>query len=96
MAGTVALSGDLVDAGPLFGERPRVAQEVWESSTIGSWFQGLLQRYDQLDKWLYRGPKAYWMTGFFNLQGFLTAMKQEVNRKHAGQVGAGRRVMTAR
>jgi hypothetical protein len=42
------------------------------------------QRYDQLAKWLTMGrPRAYWMTGFFNPQGFLTAMKQEVNRKHA-------------
>jgi dynein heavy chain len=87
VAGTVALSGDLVDAlDALFDANvpPKWLKKSWESSTIGSWFQGLLQRYDQLDKWLHRGrPKAYWMTGFFNPQGFLTAMKQEVNRKHA-------------
>jgi hypothetical protein len=46
--------------------------------------EGMLQRFDQLNKWLNLGrPKAYWMTGFFNPQGFLTAMKQEVSRKHA-------------
>ena len=87
VAGTVALSGDLVDAlDALFDANvpTKWLKKSWESSTIGSWFQGLLQRYDQLDKWLHRGrPKAYWLTGFFNPQGFLTAMKQEVNRKHA-------------
>lgn len=42
------------------------------------------QRHDQLVKWLTAGrPRAYWLTGFFNPQGLLTAMKQEVNRRHA-------------
>ena len=86
IAGTVALSGDLVDAlEALFDAKipPKWLGKSWQSATIGSWFQGLLQRHDQLTRWLERGrPKAYWMTGFFNPQGFLTAMKQEVNRKH--------------
>ena len=62
---------------------PKWLDKSWQSATIGAWFQGLLQRHAQLTRWLERGrPKSYWMTGFFNPQGFLTAMKQEVNRKH--------------
>ena len=87
IAGTIALAGDLVEAlDKLFNASIPSAwlKKSWESSTIGSWFQGLLRRHDQLDRWLHRGrPKGYWLTGFFNPQGFLTAMKQEVNRLHA-------------
>ncbi|KAK9841874.1 hypothetical protein WJX81_008571 [Elliptochloris bilobata] len=88
IAGTVALSGPLIDAlEALFNARIPAEWLAcsWEASTLGNWFLGLLQRHDQLAKWLASGrPKAYWLTGFFNPQGFLTAMKQEVNRKHAG------------
>ena len=87
IAGTIALAGDLVEAlDKLFNASIPSAwlKKSWESSTIGSWFQGLLRRHDQLDRWLHSGrPKGYWLTGFFNPQGFLTAMKQEVNRLHA-------------
>ena len=89
IAGTVALSGDLVDAlDALFDAKipPKWLDKSWQSATIGAWFQGLLQRHAQLTRWLERGrPKSYWMTGFFNPQGFLTAMKQEVNRKHKSE-----------
>ena len=51
---------------------------------MGTWFTGLTLRYEQLRKWLDTGrPKSYWLTGFFNPQGFLTAALQEVTRAHA-------------
>ena len=87
IAGTVILSSDLVEAlDSLYQGRvpPRWAAASWESSGMGTWFTGLTLRYEQLRKWLDTGrPKSYWLTGFFNPQGFLTAALQEVTRAHA-------------
>lgn len=56
----------------------------WILPTLGLWFSSLLLRDDQDRTWLMTGrPNTYWLTGFFNPQGMLTAMKQEVCRKHA-------------
>jgi hypothetical protein len=42
---------------------------VVQAATLGNWFSGLLQRQDQLARWLTMGrPRAYWLTGFFNPQ----------------------------
>ena len=55
----------------------------WMLPTLGLWFSSLLQRDDQYRSWLNGSrPNSYWLTGFFNPQGMLTAMKQEVCRKH--------------
>ena len=87
IAGTIILSPDLVEAlNSLYDGRvpPMWVGMSWESSGMGTWFSGLINRYEQLRRWLDNGrPKSYWLTGFFNPQGFLTAALQEVTRAHA-------------
>lgn len=72
IAGTVALSGDLIQAlDCLYDARipPVWLRKSWEAATLGNWFMGLTGRFNQLDKWISTGrPKAYWLTGFFNPQ----------------------------
>ena len=55
----------------------------WLAPNLGVWFSGLISRDDQYRKWLNTGrPNSFWLAGFSNPQGFLTAVQQEITRAH--------------
>ena len=88
IAGTIVMSPELADTlDALFLARvPRawVAASQLDAPTLGGWFTAVLQRAEQLSGWLRNGrPNSFWLSGFFNPTGFLTANRQEVCRKHA-------------
>ena len=58
----------------------------WLAPNLGIWFGGLLLRDTQYRNWLGHGrPHSYWLAGFFNPQGFLTAVQQEITRAHKNE-----------
>ena len=58
----------------------------WMTPKLGNWIGYLQRRVNQFDSWLKNGrPNHYWLAGFFNPQGFLTAVKQEVTRQNKAQ-----------
>jgi dynein heavy chain len=72
------------------------AEISWIKPSFPLWFASLLERNLQLTNWLKNErPKTFSLAGFFNPQGFLTAMKQEVvrlnkaSKAHPGQKGGG-------
>jgi dynein heavy chain len=65
---------------------PTGAEISWLTVSLAGWIKGLLDRYHQLNGWISKErPPSFWLTGFFNPQGFLTSMKQEVTRQRKAQ-----------
>ena len=86
--GTIVMSDDLaasLDALANAKAPPLWLKGAWFSPSSGIWFASLLNRAKQLSDWIHHGrPKSYWLPGFTNGPGFLTASRQEVTRAHAG------------
>jgi hypothetical protein len=38
----------------------------WNVSSLGEWIAGLMQRHEQLSRWIHSRPKSFWITGLFN------------------------------
>ena len=91
--GTIIMTADLVDAinqvydsrVPSKWQHQAGAEISWLTPSLGGWIRGLIDRHFQLNNWLCKGsrPISFWLTGFYNPQGFLTAAMQEVTRQHS-------------
>uniref|UniRef100_A0A7S4MJ94 Dynein heavy chain n=2 Tax=Prymnesium polylepis TaxID=72548 RepID=A0A7S4MJ94_9EUKA len=88
IAGTIVMSPELADAlDALFMARvPAKWAKVSDlvAPSMGVWFVNILNRAEQFTGWLKNGrPLCFWLTGFFNASGFLTANRQDVCRQHS-------------
>ncbi|KAL0250960.1 hypothetical protein GEMRC1_000174 [Eukaryota sp. GEM-RC1] len=88
ISGTIVMSQELQDilTSVTDGRVPEDWTKVsWKSPTLGFWLTDVDSRQLQLSSWLREGrPLSFWLGGFFNPQGFLTSVKQEISRAHAG------------
>jgi len=88
--GTVAMSAQLDAIGTsLFNNQvPKDwAKKAYPSlKPLASWLIDLEMRLTFMNKWMNEGHQpCYWVSGFFFPQGFLTATKQEITRRHKAE-----------
>ena len=88
IAGTIVMLPELASAlDALFMTRvpaPWAKASQLDVESLGLWFSSIVARAEQLTSWLVHGrPHTFCLAGFFNPQGFLTANRQEVCRRHA-------------
>jgi dynein heavy chain len=87
LKGLVVLSADLeAMSNAIFDQK---VPALWEDKAypslmpLGAWFKDLLKRLDFMGGWIERGtPPAFWISGFFFPQGFLTGTLQNYARKY--------------
>ncbi|EFO65273.1 Dynein heavy chain [Giardia lamblia P15] len=88
IAGTIIMNEALQDSlDSLYDARvpSRWLNVSWPASTLGFWLSDVTNRCTQFTDWLTKGrPNSYWLSGYFNPQGFLTSVKQEITRMHTG------------
>jgi len=99
--GSIIMTPDIVDSiDALYDGKvpPRWVTDVsgaeisWIKPSFPLWFSSLLERNLQLTSWLKNErPKTFSLAGFFNPQGFLTAMKQEVVRLNKSSKAGGQK-----
>jgi len=93
--GTISMTPEIVESiNAVFDFRvprkfqydPTGAEISWLTISLSGWIKGLIDRHHQLNNWIAKErPPSFWLTGFFNPQGFLTSMKQEVTRQKKAQ-----------
>ena len=88
-----AIKGLVVMSGPLEqmynGFLLQRIPNEWETAgypclkPLGSWTEDFFRRIEFTQQWVRNGPpSAYWLSGFFFPQGFMTAVKQTYSRQH--------------
>ena len=86
---TAELAGGIDAMGDMKAPRPWVytvggTEFSWIIPMISSWFNQLMLIDEQTRKWLeHDRPPSFWIQGFSNPAGFMTAAQQEVARKHS-------------
>merc|ERR1711871_178880 len=93
--GEIVVTGDILDSINAINDarvpkswlyNPAGDEVSWISPTLGAWYASLIARDTQYRSWLSNGrPHSYWLTGFFNPQGYLTAVQQEITRAHKNE-----------
>lgn len=87
LKGLVVLSQELEAMGDALYDQK--VPQVWEAKAypslkpLGAWVADLLERLSFLDRWVSKGlPAAFWLSGFFFPQGFMTGTIQNHARRH--------------
>ncbi|CAM9108221.1 unnamed protein product, partial [Ectocarpus fasciculatus] len=88
LKGLVVLSAELESMGnACFDQR---VPDIWTAvaypslKPLSPWFKDLIERLEFMSGWVDKGiPSAYWISGFFFPQGFLTAALQNYARKYS-------------
>nr|PIM00143.1 ATPase family associated with various cellular activities (AAA) domain protein [Toxoplasma gondii COUG] len=92
--GLISITGELDEMHTCISNNqvpPQWTAQAYPSlKPLGSWFEDFLQRVAALRRWTEseKPPVAFWLSGFFFPQGFLTAVLQNYARKVSAPIDA--------